>query len=62
MNHDLNRIARNHKGLGLLQANKKTLDDYMGDYGLYFWLAVIGASLSGFALLTALQAFRILIE
>lgn len=62
MNHDLNRIARNHKGLGLLQANKKSFDDHMNEHGLYFWLAVIGASVSGFALITALQALRVLIE
>lgn len=62
MNHELNKIAKRHKGHGMLEKpQKKSFDERMSDYGLEFWLIVVVAFCGFIAVLTLSQALRILI-
>lgn len=62
MNNELNRIAKRHKGLGLLQASnnrKQSLDDLMTNSRLAFGLAVLVAFVVFLLVITALQGFAV---
>ena len=63
MNNELNRIAKRHKGLGMLQANnnkKQTLDDLMTNSRLAFGLAVLVAFVALLLVITALQGIAVM--
>ena len=61
--NELDRIAKRHNGLGLLQRSnksKKTFNHHMSDYGLIFWLVCLAAFAGFMAVITALQGLRVL--
>jgi hypothetical protein len=64
MNNELNRIAKRHKGLGLLQANnnkrKQSLDDLMTSSRLAFGLAVLVGFVVFLLVITALQGLAVM--
>jgi hypothetical protein len=63
MNNELNRIAKRHKGLGMLQANntrKQTLDDLMTNSRLAFGLAVLVGFVVFLLVITALQGLAVM--
>jgi hypothetical protein len=64
MNNELNRIAKRHKGLGLLQSSntnkKQSFDDLMTNNKLAFGLMVLVTFLGFLVVITALQGFNVL--
>jgi hypothetical protein len=66
MNNELDRIAKRHKGLGLLQANnsnkrKQSLDDLMTNSRLAFGLISLVAFVGFLLVITALQGLAVML-
>jgi hypothetical protein len=65
MRNELDRIAKRHKGLGLLQSSntkKRTFDQRMESYGLEFWLMGLVAFVGFLAVISLVQALALMLE
>lgn len=68
MNNELNRIAKRHKGLGLLQysnnntnSKKRSFDDLMNNNRLAFGLMVLVTFLGFLVVITAMQGLSVML-